>query len=202
MTSKGLENPEKSLHDSQVGYTVHFCLCSHFTQHPNSFWNRGRNNSINRCHSEQSFGNMEMFIHLFSGTLCRIVSVSHKNTGCIRWKSCTKVMYYTVFLVVYIYYKCTIWLQYKDSFKQIPLGTTIWLIQQQIKDITVKLFYQGQRLAMLAVNVLTWWVPSLIRNQSACIKMFFFKQHSLDKNLYCPPNKHIRTRWSMKTNVC
>lgn len=30
-------------------------------------------------------------------------------------------MYYIISLVVYIYYKCTIWLQYKDSFKY-PFG--------------------------------------------------------------------------------
>lgn len=125
---------------------------------------------------------MAMFIHkFFCGTLCRIVPFSHKNNGCIRWRSCTKVTYYIISLVVYIYYKCTIRLQYKDSFKWIPFGTTIWLIQQ-IKDIIVKLFYQGQRLDKLAVNVLTWWVPPLIHNKSAttCINIFF-KQHSLDK---------------------
>lgn len=75
------------------------------------------NNSINRCHSEQSFGHTAMFIHkFFSGALCRIVPFSHKNNSCIWWKS-TNVMYYIISLVVYIYYKCTIWLQYKDSFK-------------------------------------------------------------------------------------
>lgn len=113
-----------------------------------------------------------------------------QNNGCIRWKSCTKVTYYITSLVVYIYYKCTIWLQYKDSFKQIPLGT-IWLTQQ-IKDIIVKLFYQGQRLDTLAVNVSTWWVPSLIRNKSAitCINIFFyFFKHSLLPSEQTHPNK-------------
>ncbi len=74
-------------------------------------------------------------------------------------------MYYITSLVVYIYYKCTIWLQYKDSFKQIPLGTTIPLMQQ-IKDLIVKLSYRGQRLDKLAVNDLTR-VPSLIHKKSA-----------------------------------
>lgn len=39
-------------------------------------------------------------------------------------------MYDIISLVVYIYYKCTIWLQYKDSFRPIPLGITIWIIEQ------------------------------------------------------------------------
>lgn len=122
-----------------------------------------------------------MFTHkFFSGTLCTIVPFSHKNNGCIRCKFCTKVTYYIISLVVYIYYKCTIWLQYE----QIPLGTTTARLIQQIKDIIVNLIDRGQRLDTLAVNLLTWCVPSLIRNKSAitCIDFFFFiKQHSLDK---------------------
>lgn len=122
---------------------------------------------------------MAMFIHKFFSTdLCRILLFSHKNNGSIRCKFCTKVVYYIIFLVVYIYYKCTIWLQYKDPFKQIPLGTTIWIIEQ-IKDINVKLLYQGQR--QRPVNILTWWFSSLICHKSAmtCISIFLNNIHSI-----------------------
>lgn len=121
----------------------------------------------------------------FSTDLCRIPLFWHKNNGCFRCKFCTKVMYYNIFLVVYIYYKCTNWLQYKDSFKQIPFGTTIWIIEQ-IRDILVKLLYQGQR--QRPVNILTWWVPSLIRNKSAitCISFSLNNIHSIRQEPLLP----------------
>lgn len=64
------------------------------------------------------------------------------------------------------------------------MGILIWLIQQ-IKDIIVKLFNQGQRLGKLAVNLLTWWVPLLICDQAAitCIikAIYINLKHSLDE---------------------
>lgn len=52
---------------------------------------------------------------------CAELYVSHTKTMAVKMKSCTKVMFY-ISLVVYIYYKCTIWLQYKRFLQINPFG--------------------------------------------------------------------------------
>lgn len=127
---------------------------------------------------------MAMFIHKsLSGTLCTTVPFPNLNNGWRRWKSCTNVMNYITSLVVYIYCKCTIWLQYKDSFKLIPLGTHTW---QQIRDDCETILSRTK----LLVNLLTLWVPSMICNKSAKPASIIFFEHSLDK-----------TRTSLPSNI-
>lgn len=102
-----------------------FCLLDNFSKKSSVYiCTRKNNNGINRRHSEQSFGHMTIFIHKFSsGILCTVVPFSHKKKKHThkKWlykmkeivQKQTKKIYYTISLVVYIYYKCTIWLQYK-----------------------------------------------------------------------------------------
>lgn len=87
-----------------------FCLLDRFSEKFISVLQYSQNNnSINRCHSEQSVDHMAMFMHeSILGIWCRIVCFSRKNNDCKNEKLYKSYVIHHFLSGLHLHYKCTI----------------------------------------------------------------------------------------------